>query len=323
MKRFFSTLLIASLVMGAMFLASCEIVIPGLPGMGDPMVPVHVCEFVPEVIEPTCTQKGYTLHHCEGCGYTYRDSFVDPVASNHKEFVEVLRVEATCTENGYILYACADCGAEKTQANGKAGHDISAWEVVKAPACSEYGIERRYCKNCDECYEERDIAPAHAWDAGVVTAPDCVTDGYITYTCTVEGCGEVNVEYANSKNKLYATGHNYEKDKNGDPVWVVIENATCEKEGIKHNYCTNSGCDAYHTAVIEKHTYETIVVDPTCTEYGKVYEQCTQCGDNHLITHTSPIGHKYDVWTDVEGCPGIEESKCEHCGEVLQRTKEQ
>lgn len=319
MKRFFSTLLIASLLVCAMLLASCEL----FPEKPPVTTPDHVCEFKTEVIEPTCTHKGYTLNTCEGCGYTYRDSFVDPVADNHREFVETLRVEPTCTEDGYIVEICPDCGTERTKGNGKAGHDMSAWEIVVAPTCTDHGLESRHCKNCDERYEERDLAPAHSWDEGTVTAPDCDTDGYITYSCTVEGCDGEYVEYATKANGLKATGHNFEKDEKGEPVWVVVTPATCEQEGVKHNYCTNDGCDAYHTATIDKHNYVTIVEEPTCTEYGKVYEQCTECGDNHLLSYTSPLGHKYEVWTDVEGCPGIEESKCEHCGEVLQRTKEQ
>ena len=64
MKRFFSTLLIASLLVCAMLLASCEL----FPEKPPVTTPDHVCEFKTEVIEPTCTHKGYTLNTCEECG---------------------------------------------------------------------------------------------------------------------------------------------------------------------------------------------------------------------------------------------------------------
>ena len=314
MKRFFSTLLIASLLVCAMLLASCELFPSG----------EHTCEFEIEVIEPTCMERGYTIYRCKECENSYRDSFTEVDPDNHVELVETLKVEPTCTEDGYIIKTCTACGLEVTSQNGKAKkHSMEMWHTVKAPTCTESGIEARKCSNCDECYEERTINPTPTWEEGVVTAPTCDEDGYISYHCTVEGCTGEYVQFANKTNGLKATGHTYETDENGELVWVVITPATCEQEGVKHNYCVNEGCDAYHAATIEKHNYEVIVEEPTCTEYGKTYEKCTECGDSHLIWYTDPIGHKHETWTDVEGCPGIEESKCEHCGEVLQRTKEQ
>ena len=48
-----------------------------------------------EVIAPTCTEQGYTLHHCnEDSSKDYRDSYVNPTGHN------------------YVNGVCTNCGAE-------------------------------------------------------------------------------------------------------------------------------------------------------------------------------------------------------------------
>ena len=43
----------------------------------------HIHNYIDKVIPPTCTEKGYTEHKCEGCSDTYNDSYVD--ALGHKD----------------------------------------------------------------------------------------------------------------------------------------------------------------------------------------------------------------------------------------------
>ncbi len=301
MKRFFSAFIIASLLVCAMLLTACP--------AEEPPETSHVCEYTSKVVQPTCTERGYTLYTCEECEYTYRDEFVDPVPTKHKEFVVKETVPATCTEDGYIIEICPDCGVERTKANGVAGHVMSAWETVQAPTCTDYGVERRSCINCDECNEERDINPSHTYEVVEVIAATCTSNGYTVKECSV--CGNsINDNYTNALEHKFPA----------DPEWVVLEPATCEKEGIKANYCEH-GCGEYQSAVIPKHFYEIIKEEATCTGYGKEYAKCTECGDTYLISQTSPLGHKYEVWTEIENT-GIEQSECEHCGELAQRPKE-
>lgn len=58
------------------------------------------------VIEPTCTEKGYTLHTCNECGESYKDSYTD--MKEHDYSVTV--VPATAHEDGYTLHTCVNCG---------------------------------------------------------------------------------------------------------------------------------------------------------------------------------------------------------------------
>ena len=185
---------------------------------------------------------------------------------------------------------------------------MGAWETILAPTCTEYGVERRGCINCDERNEERDIAPRHTYVTVEVINPTCSSEGYSVKECSI--CGDkINTNYVNAlEHKFPST-----------PEWVVLEPATCEKEGLKVNYC-EYGCGEYQSATIPKHFYEIIEEEATCTGYGKVYGKCTECGHTYLISQTSPLGHKHDVWTEVE--PGVEHSTCENCGELAQRSKE-
>ena len=87
------------------------------------------------ITAPTCTEQGYTTHTCSDCGYSFIDSFTQPINHNYGNWVsnndgththtclndashtetencnyETSIVEPTCSTNGYTLHTCADCG---------------------------------------------------------------------------------------------------------------------------------------------------------------------------------------------------------------------
>ena len=56
--------------------------------------------YVSQVIAPTCTAEGYTLHTCTDCGYTRTDAVTEPLGHDH-----------SCVESaGYLHYTCTRCG---------------------------------------------------------------------------------------------------------------------------------------------------------------------------------------------------------------------
>lgn len=63
--------------------------------------------YTTEVVAPTCLADGYTKHTC-ACGDTYNDTTVAKNPENHVYETEI--VPATCTAQGYTLYTC-ECGA--------------------------------------------------------------------------------------------------------------------------------------------------------------------------------------------------------------------
>ena len=130
------------------------------------------------VIEPTCTHRGYTIHYCEGCGYEYSDSYVP--ATGHAYEAEEHPV--TCTENGYTVYTCKNCGDEYTVDGEEAiGHDYE--EKTVGRTCESYGYTVHTCKNCADRYVTDYVKPAgHDYEKTVVKAEEGKV-GYTKYTC--------------------------------------------------------------------------------------------------------------------------------------------
>ena len=87
----------------------------------------HIHNYEETVVQPTCTEQGYTLHKCT-CGAEYKDNYTT-ASHNYEETV----VQPTCTEQGYTLHKCA-CGDEyKDNYTNAISHNFN-----------EYGV----CLNC-------------------------------------------------------------------------------------------------------------------------------------------------------------------------------
>ncbi|MCR5149720.1 MAG: hypothetical protein K6B52_00660 [Clostridiales bacterium] len=70
-------------------------------------------EFRSEKVKPTCVERGYTLHECEKCGYTYKDSFI-PVAG-HTVTEYIYNNDASAFADGTESGVCTVCGATVTR----------------------------------------------------------------------------------------------------------------------------------------------------------------------------------------------------------------
>ena len=189
-------------------------------------IPALGHDYQETVVEPTCTEGGYTVHTCSRCGDSFTDCAVDPLghawddgvvtteptetdegvmtytctrcgetkteaipALTHIHHYEKTVVPPTCTEQGYTIYTCS-CGDTYTSDYvDPLGHNWSDWEQTNPPSCTDYGTEIRTCARCGEV-ETRSVEPlGHSWDEGVVTVIATeVSEGEILYTCT--RCGE-------------------------------------------------------------------------------------------------------------------------------------
>ena len=63
-------------------------------------------DYTTQVIDPTCTKAGYTLHTCKNCGKEIKDDYVD--AAGH-QYVEKI-IKPTQTTQGYTRHTCSVCG---------------------------------------------------------------------------------------------------------------------------------------------------------------------------------------------------------------------
>lgn len=119
-----------------------------------PATGAHTFVFTKNVA-PSCTEAGYDLYTCSGCGATEQRN-VKP-ALGHKWDSGTVTAEPTEKNPGTMTYTCTVCGQTKT-------------EVI--PATGPH---------------------THVWGEGTVTvAPTETTPGVRTYTCTV--CGQTRTE---------------------------------------------------------------------------------------------------------------------------------
>ncbi len=199
----------------------------------------HTYETV--VTNPDCVNGGYTTYTCSVCGDSYVDNHVDALGHTYdnacdidcntcgeiREITHAYEAVITapdCMNGGYTTYTCSVCGDSYVDTYVDAlGHTYDN-------ACDV---------DCNVCGEMREIT--HAYDA-VVTDPDCVNDGYTTYTCTV--CGDSYVD-----NHVDALGHNY--------IGVETSAPTCGADGEMTYTCDVCG-DSYTEAISAtgEHSYD-------------------------------------------------------------------
>lgn len=167
----------------------------------------HDCAEI--VVDPTCTEDGYTVHECQRCGDSYTDSKTE--ALGHAEKL-VGAADATCTEDGYTGdMVCSACGEvlRKGEVVPAAGHKVGAWKVAKEPTCTEAGREERTCSMCGE-KESREIPSlGHKLEA-VAEIPATIDAAGVKahYKCTA--CGELFLD-AEGKQGVDAAGLVIEK----------------------------------------------------------------------------------------------------------------
>ena len=255
------------------------------------------------IVNPTCTEKGYTMHTCSRCEHSYQDTYtaalghdyqcdVEKVSwtENHqatftficsrcqnsftREIVASEAVkQATCTETGLYTYTA------KTNFEGKTftaivteeiaalGHDYN--EVVTEPTCTEQGYTTYTCSRCEHSYRDAYTnALGHDYNE-VVTEPTCVKEGYTTSTCT--RCGDSFI-----KDTVAKLGHDYAKK-----IW------TWEGDGVEGYTSATltiscSRCDSQLTGECEP-TYKSIAA--TCEKDGSE-------------TYTAKVTVKGIIYTD-------------------------
>ena len=109
-------------------------------------ISLHEHEYIDEVVKPTCTEKGFTLHKCKYCEYQYKDNFTD--ASHDYEIIE--DIPATCTDSGKKTLKCKTCGKEIVNTIEPLKHSFSSWFETIKPTCTTEGVLERECVICNK-----------------------------------------------------------------------------------------------------------------------------------------------------------------------------
>ena len=249
------------------------------------------------VVDPTCTEQGYTIYTCTACGETVKADFVPATGHSYEESV----VAPTCEKDGYTNHVCSVCGdSYRDNYVDAAGHQYTL--TVTAPTCTAAGYTTHLCSVCGHSYVDS-IVPAtgHSYE-DTVTAPTCTAAGYTTHTCSV--CGDSYIDTI-----VPATGHDY--------VWQITRVPTCTAEGVKTFTCSHCG-DSYDVALAKAdHTYEAVVTAPTCTNNGYTTHTCSVCGDSYVDSIVPATGHSYDAVVTAPTCTnaGYTTHTCSVCGD--------
>ena len=236
-----------------------------------------------DVVDPTCTEDGYTVYKCD-CGHSYNADYEDAtdhdwgdwkyagdgkhtrVCANadHPETVDCdyksVVTDPTCEDDGYTTYTCPDCKhSYKGDYVDAKGHK---WGDEWKP---DGGTHYKVCANDSK---HKDIKPCDYEDT--VTEPTCTEGGYTTHTC--KDCG-----YSYKDNYKDAKGHEYSKEWSTDDAY--------------HWHAATCGCDEPkdHAA----HDFSILVdeVEASCLSDGYELYKC-KCGKTEKRNEIKHEGHK-------------------------------
>ena len=200
----------------------------------------HTCEFVAgETVDPTCTEAGYTVYTCEGCGATENRDEV--AATGHVNTTENV-VDATCTTAGSKTVVCACGETVSTETIDALGHDYAD------------GI----CGNCNG--ED----PDYYFESTIPEVLASADGKKVIVSGVVVSAEAWNTTYKNMSVTI--------KDENGDTLYIfrlatqVGLGDTITVTGVVGSYNEEKQIAAGSTAVIDvvhgdNHTY----VDGYCT----------------------------------------------------------
>lgn len=253
----------------------------------------HIAQFADTVVDPTCTEQGYTHHACTVKGCTY-DAVDDTyVAATGHTWVNTQTFPASCTEQGTVFYKCSACDATRTEKIAALGHDLSRCDLLPDATCTQPGRAVGTCARCGVKIDEVIPAKGHDYSyADVRTEPTCTESGHYKGTCPT--CGK---DYNDT---IPALGHDWGE-------WVVAQEPTAETTGYRYHVCTRAGCNTRVGEDIPKlheHVWDAGVVTqkPTATEPGVKTYTCTIC--NEQKTESIPATGVPDTCPGGPTCPG-------------------
>lgn len=216
---------------------------------------------------------------------------------------EIIKFE-TCTEDGLKKRICSQCEYEETMVITRLGHDYGAYIVDIQPTCVKEGSKSNHCSRCDSTINITQIpATGHSYTVKITTPATHLTEGVMTYTCD---CGD---SYTETIAKI--TEHTYVE---------MVTPPTCEDKGYTTYTCECGDSYVGDYADVLGHTPASAVeenyVSPTCTENGSkdVVVYCSVC-DEEISRETvtlDALGH-----ADNDG-----NGYCDDCEELLDPTVE-
>ena len=240
---------------------------------------IHAHNYTSKVINPTCTEGGYTTFICD-CGDNYTADQTNATGHNYSEKVTA----PTCVDKGYTTYTCSACGDCYTGNETNAtGHSWGSWKVTKEPTTTTEGTEQRTCKTCvktdtrtiDKLPEE--TKPAYETFSGVIGSYNAHNLAYTDWKGDTEQAAYIEI-YTVEKNDdvLNALAAEFGKVYGFAPSLGDKYRCTsaCEKVGIYMVDGYSEPRSVYHYSITDK-TY-IYITNPMYAVYTQ------QCADGSV-----------------------------------------
>ena len=255
----------------------------------------HRHNYSKSVVDPTCTERGYTKHTC-ACGDSYKSKYTNALGHNYKDTV----VEPTTSKRGYTLHKCTRCGysykdsytdklPSETEPSGPS-HKHSYTKSVVDPTCTERGYTKNTCACGDVYYSAYKDPLGHDYKDTVVD-PTVDKRGYTLHKCT--RCGYSYKDRYTDKLPPETEPTSPPEHKHSYTKSVVAP--TCTEKGYTKYTCACGDSYTSNTKAALGHDYKVTVVEPTIEERGYNLHKCTRCGDSYkdnyvdkLPPHTDP-----------------------------------
>ena len=261
----------------------------------------HTHIYIEEVVSPTCTEQGYTIHVCRGCGDEYKDNYTEELGHDLDE--GIITKEDTCAEDGLKVYTCKRCGYTKSEVIKSTGHKYTKEVILPTTESRGYTLYR--CSACGDEYKNDFVdkvpqvysKPSWEWEGvssvlavfksevdekivklnAVVNEKErvsatCLKEGKVVYEALVEFNG---VTYKDEKRVTLPKAVTH---KEGN--WVVVKSATCKEEGQKVMKCGVCG-KVLKAEIIPKLSHKwsswVTVKQATAVAEGKEKRVCSLC----------------------------------------------
>ena len=112
--------------------------------------PSHKHSYTTSVTEPTCLNKGYTLHTCD-CGHSYKDRYTKALGHNE---VSVSAKAPTCAEEGWDAHvSCSRCSYSTKTSISATGHTSSDYRFYTVKLIDGKEYAEALCKTCYKSYD--------------------------------------------------------------------------------------------------------------------------------------------------------------------------
>ena len=265
--------------------------------------------------EATCSTTGYTGDtYCSVCNKKLSSG--KTIAKTTHTWVKQDNIPATCEKGELEVEKCSVCGETKeTEISDPLGHDYGEWVVIKKPTCTKYGLNKRYCKRCNDFEVDTPEPTGHQHTKIIDQRPaTCEEKGY-TGDLYCEDCRII----IQDGTEIAATGHDWDDGK-------ITKEPTQTATGIKTYTCKTCKKTKEETIpMLKGHHWDqgTITKQPTCTEQGEKTYKCTDEDCNETYTESIPAtGHKNtrvlnqkDATCESEGYTG--DTYCITCNKKL------